>query len=125
MAENMTFFSLSKHASDIANQMKDSGVFPDALVAAKFGMAYAIKYYWDDVGSVEEISRLDSIYDSGGNHYNIGSVDPDKYISRIMGALFPDSDTPYKFARVLMCYGLNQLGDLMEDGRLFPINNNM
>lgn len=125
MAENMTNLVLSKHASDIANQMKDNGIFPDALAAAKFGMAYAIKYYWDEIGKSEELQRLDSIYDAQGNHYNIGSVDPDKYISQIMEALYPDSDTPYKFTRALMCYGLNQLGDLLEDGKLFPINNNM
>ena len=122
MAERITNIVLSKHASDIANQMKESELFPDALVAAKFGMAYAIKYYWDEIGTSEALQRLDSVYDSQGNHYNIGSIDPDKYIDQIMGALYPDSDTPYKFARVLMCYGLNQLGDLLEDGRLFPIN---
>ena len=125
MSENMTVLVLSRHASDIANKMKDSGIFPDALVAAKFGMAYAIKYYWDEIGSSDELCKLDDIYDTRGNHYNIGSVDADKYISQIMEALYPDSDNPYKFARVLMCYGLNQLGDLLEDGRLFPINKNM
>lgn len=122
MAENITNLVLSKHASDIANQMKESGLFPDALVAAKFGMAYAIKYYWDEIGYADELNRLDDIYDSQGNHYNIGSVDPDKFIAQIMGALLPETDTPYKFTRVLMCYGLNQLGDLLEDGKLFPIN---
>ncbi len=125
MSENMTNFVLSKHASDIANQMKESGNFPDALVAAKFGMAYAIKYYWDEIGTSAELGRLEKIYDSNGYHYNIGSVDPDKYISQIMEALYPDSDTPYTFARALMCYGLNKLGDLLEDGRLFPISENM
>ena len=125
MAENMTNLVLSRNASEIANQMKESGYFPDALVAAKFGMAYAIKYYWDEIGTSQEVRKLDEIYDAQGNHYNIGSVDPDKYISQIMEALYPDSDTPYKFTRVLMCYGLNQLGDLLEEGRLFPISNVM
>ena len=125
MPENMTNLVLSKHASNIANEMKDSGIFPDALVAAKFGMAYAIKYFWDEIGTSTELSRLDSIYDTNGNHYNIGSVDSDRYISQIMGALYPDSDTPYKFVRALMCFGLNKLGDLLEDGKLFPINKNM
>lgn len=125
MVENTTNIVLSKQATYIANLMKESGSFPDALVAAKFGMAYAIKYYWDVIGKSEELRRLDDVYDTLGNHYNIGSIDPDNYIAQLMGALYPDSDTPYKFTRVLMCYGLNQLGDLFEDGRLFPINHNM
>ena len=86
MAENMTNLVLSKQASNVANEMKESGIFPDALVAAKFGMAYAIKYYWDEIGNSDELRRLDNVYDAQGNHYNIGSVDPDKYISQIMEA---------------------------------------
>lgn len=125
MAENAKVIVLSKQASSVANQMKDSGYFPDALVAAKFGMAYAIKYYWNQIGSSEELKRLDSIYDSQGNTYNIGSVDPDNYIVHLIEALYPGSNSPYRFARALMCYGLNQLGDLLEDGKLFPISNVM
>ena len=125
MAENITNLVLSRNATAVAERMKESGIFPDVLTAAKFGMAYAIKYYWDEIGQSETLKHLDSIYDSQGNHYNIGSIDPDNYIAQIMGALYPDSDTPYKFTRLLMCYGLNQLGDLLEDNRLFPINKNM
>ncbi len=123
MAE--TVLVLSKHATNVAEQMRDSGTFPDALAAAKFGMAYAIKYYWLQIKSSNELNHLDQIYDKGGTSYNIGSVDPDKCIAEIMAALYPDSNTPYTFTRVLMCYGLNQLGDLLEDGKLFPINKNM
>lgn len=125
MAGNSTFFSLSRHAAAVADQMKESGIFPDAIVAAKFGMAYAIKYYWDEIGSSEELKRLDQTYDAQGNHYNVGTVDPDDFISQIIRSLYPDSDSPYPLARALMCFGLNQLGDLLEDGRLFPINKNM
>lgn len=125
MAENLTNIVLSGRATDVANKMKDSGYFQDALVAAKFGFAYAIKYYWEIIGSAEEIKRLDGVYDTLGNHYNIGSVDPDNYISQLMKALYPDSDTPYRFTRVLMCYGLNKIGDLLEEGKLFPISNIM
>jgi len=122
MSENMTNLVLSREASEVANQMKESGIFPDALVAAKFGMAYAIKYYWDEIGSSEKLRNLNGIYDTQGNHYNIGSVDPDKFILQIIEALYPDTDTPYSFSRALMCYGLIRLGELAEDGRLFPIN---
>ena len=119
---DLTNLALSKQASYVATQMKESGIFPDALSAAKFGMSYAIKYYWDEIDTVEEMAHLNSVYDSQGNNYNIGSVDPDKYIAQIMDALYPGCETPYTFARVIMCYGLNKLGDLLEEGKLFPIN---
>ena len=72
MTENVTTIALSKHAAEIANQMKDSGVFPDALNAAKFGMSYAIKYFWDDIGTSDKLIAFDKVYDSKGNNYNVG-----------------------------------------------------
>lgn len=122
MTENVTTIALSKHAAEIANQMKDSGVFPDALNAAKFGMSYAIKYFWDDIGTSDKLIAFDKVYDSKGNNYNVGSIDSDKYIENLMLSLYPNCESPYKFARILMCYGLNQLGDYLDNGTLFPIN---
>lgn len=125
MAEDITNLRLSKHASEIADQLKETGTFDDALPVAKFGMAYAIKYYRDELMTTDELDQLDNVYDSKGKNYNIGSVDPDNYISQILEALYPSSTTPYRYARVLMCFGLNKLGDLLEEGRLFPISKNM
>lgn len=125
MAEDITNLRLSKHASDIANQLKETGTFDDALSSAKFGMAYAIKYYRDELATTDELDHLDNVYDATGNNYNVGSVDPDNYISQLFEILYPSSTTPYRCARVLMCFGLNKLGDLLEEGRLFPISKNM
>lgn len=122
MAESVTTIVLSGQAQKVANQMKDSGTFPDALSAAKFGMSYAIKYYWEEVDTPEKLSKLNSIYDSSGTTYNIGSLDPDNYIDKLMSALYPGTNSPYAFMRALMCFGLNKLGDLLDEGRLFPIN---
>ncbi len=122
MSDTVTTIALSKQASEIANRMKENGVFPDALSAAKFGMSYAIKYFWENIGTSEKLMEFDAIYDSKGNNYNVGSIDSDKYIENLMLSLYPNCDSPYKFARILMCYGLNQLGDYLDNGSLFPIN---
>lgn len=121
MAEDMTNIALSAHASEIANSMKIAGYFEDALSAAKFGMAYAIKYYFDEV----DCEAFEKVYDSSGNNYNVGSVDSDKYIAKLLTALYPNLTTPYRYARVLMCYGLNKIGDIIEEGRLFPLSEHM
>ncbi len=121
MAEDITNIALSAHASEVANLMKDAGYFDDALSAAKFGMAYAIKYYFDEI----DCEALEKIYDSNGNNYNVGSVDLDKYISKLLAVLYPGLTTPYRYSRVLMCYGLNKIGDIIEEGRLFPLSEHM
>lgn len=121
MAEDITNIALSAHASEVASLMKDAGYFEDALSAAKFGMAYAIKYYFDEI----DCEALEKIYDSNGNNYNVGSVDLDKYISKLLAVLYPGLTTPYRYSRVLMCYGLNKIGDIIEEGRLFPLSEHM
>lgn len=121
MVEDVTNIQLSQHASDVANQLKESGAFDSALSAALFGMAYAIKYYRNEI----DPENLLNTYDSTGNNYNVGSVDGDNIIVPLINALYPNCSTPYRYARVFMCYGLNKLGDLLNDGRLFPLANIM
>ena len=123
--KDITNLPLSRHAAGIANQMKESGFFEDALSAAKFGMAYAIKYCYEDIDTVEKIAKVDALYDSYGSNYNIGSVDPDHYIADLFSVMYPDCPTPYKIARVIMCLGLNELGDFLESEPLFVISKYM
>ena len=123
--DDLTNLALSKRATDIANQMKDSGEFADALSSAKFAMAYVIKYYRDEIDTAEKVEQLDSKYDSFGSNYNVGSIDPDHYIAKLFEVLYPGCSTPYRYARAIMCLGLSKLGDLAEDNHLFPIGKTM
>jgi len=129
MAENtkddLTNLALSRRATDVANQMKETNEFADALSAAKFAMAYVIKYYRDEIDTPEKVEALDSTYDTLGNNYNVGSVDPDQYIAKLFNVLYPGCTTPYRYARAIMCLGLSKFGDLAEENHLFPIGKTM
>lgn len=125
MSEDLTNISLSKHASGIADEIMETRVFDDALTVAKFGMAYAVKYYMNELDTLEKLDALGACYDSSGKNYNVGSVDPDHYIADLMALLYPGITAPYRCARILMCYGLNKLGDRLEDNRFLPISGNM
>ena len=122
---DITTLLMTPHATEVANKMKESGVFEDALAAARFGMAYTIKYYLNDVDTPEKIEKLDKIYVGSGTTYNAGSVDQENFMGTLISMLYPGCTTPYRYMRVLMCFGLNKLGDLLEEGRLFPISDNM
>ena len=118
----MTNIALSAHASEVANRMKESGYFEDALTAAKFAMSYAIKYYFDEI----DCEELDKVYDANGNHYRLQTfAGYRRSVSKLLTSLYPNLTTPYRYARVLMCYGLNKLGDIIEEGRLFPLSEHM
>lgn len=125
MAEDIKNLRLSRRASNIANRLKEDGGFEDALSAAKFGMAYAIKYYKKELNQPECIERLNNTYDSHGLNYNVGSVDPDNFISRFIKIMYPGNETPYRYARVLMCYGLSKIGDLLDNNDFYPVYQNM
>lgn len=121
MAEDLKNIRLSIHASDIAEIIQETGAFEDRISVAKFALGYALKYFADEL-TQENIEKLDEIYDASGSNYNIGSIDEDNFLSNLMSVLYPDSNTPYRYVRVIMCFGLNKLGDLYESGRLFPIS---
>lgn len=121
MAEDIINLRLSGKASEIAAQIEESQFFDDKISIAKFAMAYAIKYYFDEIDPIE----IDASRDSSGFNYNVGSIDGDKFISKLIESLYPDTKTPYKITRALMIFGLEKLGVLLDNGQLYPLSNLM
>ena len=118
MAEDIVNIRLSLKASDIASRIEESKYFEDKISIAKFAMAYAIKNHFDEIDPIE----IDSSRDSTGLNYNVGSVDGDKFISKMIEALYPETKTPYKITRALMIFGLEKLGELLDKGTLYPLS---
>ena len=100
---------LSKKANDVAESLVATGKFENVITAAKFALAYALKNHFEGFDPSEY-----SVADSGGNNYNIGTVDKDGQLSQLLKAIYPESDTPYLYARSLMVYGLLKIGELIE-----------
>ncbi len=121
MAEDIINIRLSAKATDVAERIEETGFFEDKISIAKFAMAYAIKNYFEDIDPIE----IDSTRDSSGSNYNVGSIDGDKFISRLIEALYPETKTPYKYTRSLMIYGLEKLGELLDRDELYPLSNIM
>ena len=121
MAEDYVNIRLSAKASEIATRIEDSKLFDSKISVAKFAMAYAVKNHFDDIDPLE----IDSNRDSTGLNYNVGSVDGDKFIAKLIEALYPDTKTPYKITRGLMIYGLEKMGELLDNGQLYPLSKNM
>ena len=121
MAEDIINLRLSGKASEIAAQIEESQFFDDKISIAKFAMAYAIKNYFDKIDPIES----DASRDASGFNYNVGSIDGDKFISKLIESLYPDTKTPYKITRALMIFGLEKLGVLLDNGQLYPLSNLM
>ena len=121
MGEDYVNIRLSARATEIASRIEESKFFDSRISVAKFAMAYAIKNYFDEIDPLE----IDSNRDATGSNYNVGSIDGDKFISKFIEALYPDTKTPYKITRGLMIYGLEKLGELLDNGQLYPLSNIM
>ena len=121
MLEDYINIRLSDKASEIASRIEESKFFDSKISVAKFAMAYAIKNHFDEFDPLE----IDSNRDALGLNYNVGSVDGDKFIAKFIEALYPDTKTPYRITRGLMIYGLEKLGELLDNGRLYPLSNIM
>ena len=100
---------LSKDANDIAERLVATGKFENVVTAAKFALAYALKNYFDECDP-----STYSIPDSSGSNYNVGSFDNDGKLAALLRAIYPNSDTPYIYARALMVYGLMKIGESIE-----------
>jgi hypothetical protein len=48
MSEQVAY-RLSCKASEVANKLKDAGLFDDAITAVKFAMAYALRHHFNDI----------------------------------------------------------------------------
>lgn len=100
---------LTKNASAVVERLEDTGCFDQKITVAKFAMAYAIKNHFEEI----EPARY-TLPDSEGSNFNIGTLDPDGQVSTLLRALYPETDTPYLYARALMIYGLLKLGERLD-----------
>lgn len=121
MSEDIVNIRLSQKASEIADKIYDIGFFDDRVSIAKFGMAYAIKNHFDDIDPLE----FEKTRDSQGFNYNVGTIDGDKFISKLIESLYSESEAPYKITRALMIFGLEKLGELYDNGTLLPLSQHL
>ena len=117
MANDLTTIQLSGRASEVADSIYQKGYFDDRAAIAKLGFAYAISRYYKKF----DLEEYDKNLDMKGSNYNVGSLDGDKSIFYIISILYPETEAPYRYARAIMCYGLEKLGELNDRGELYPI----
>lgn len=117
MAGDIVNFRLSKKANEVAELLKATGYFDFALTAAKFALAYALKNHFDEINPA-----IYSVPDSDGSNYSIGSLDSDGQLATLLRAVYPETTTPYLYARALMVFGLLKLGERIEQEGLPSIS---
>lgn len=105
----MVNIRLSKEANEIAERLVATGKFENVITAAKFALAFALKNHFEEFDPTTY-----TVPDSGGNNYNVGTVDSDGQLAALLRAIYPDTTTPYMYARSLMVFGLMKIGKKIE-----------
>lgn len=114
LAEDLINIRLSRYANEVAEKLVDTGFFDYTSTVAKFALAYALKNHFDEIDPSSFVPP-----DTGGSNYNIGSFDNDGQLAILLKAIYPETTTPYVYARALMIYGLTKIGErLAKDDSL-------
>lgn len=106
---DMVNIRLSKDANEIAERLVATGKFENVITVAKFALAYALKNHFEEFDPITF-----SVPDNAGSNYNVGSVDNDGKLAALLRAIYPDTETPYVYARSLMVFGLMKIGERIE-----------
>lgn len=103
--------SFSSEIKNIAEEMIQRFGFSESLSAIKFGFAYAIKNYAEEI--LEESER-NVDYISRGLDYSVSSFSDDEIID-IIEVLYPDKNEPFRFLRNACILGLRKIKSKMDD----------
>lgn len=117
MAEDLVNIRLSRYANEVAEQLVASEHFDHISTVAKFALAYALKNHFNEIDPATY-----QVTDAGGSNYNIGTFDHDGQLALLLKTLYPETNTPYIYARALMIFGLTKLGERISREGLHSIS---
>ena len=88
----------------------------------RFALSYALRDYRNEIN----FENLDSVYEKKGTNLNTGTIDDQNLIFKtLITTLFHDCETPSKYARVAIIYGLNKIKEKMDANPSFTLTDIM
>ena len=103
-------FHISAEANANIELLRAKYQFSTFTSALKFSLLYALKYHRNEM----DFDKLDEQYPSDGTNLNVGTIDDDGIIKRLMPILYPQCETPYRYARVAAIFGAEKIGDKIK-----------
>lgn len=113
---------ISLAADVIVDEIIQKYCFPTRVSAMRFALSYALRDYRNEIN----FESLDSVYEKNGTNLNTGTIDDQNLIFKtLITTLFPDCETPYKYARVAIIYGLIKIKEKMDANPSFTLTDIM
>lgn len=103
---------ISTEADRIVTEMREKFYFPSIASCLRFAMIFALSNYTREM----KMEELDSIYPKDGSNFTASSTIDDirGIIRTLIQMLYPGCETPYKYARVAIIYGLKKIKEKMD-----------
>ena len=113
---------ISLDADVIVDEVIQKFCFPTRVSAMRFALSYALRDFRKEI----DFESLDNIYEKNGTNLNTGTIDDQDLIFKtLITTLFPDCETPYKYARVAIVYGLFKIKEKMDSNSSFSLTDIM
>lgn len=106
--EDLQQIRFPQEVINIAEKFKDEYGLTQNLPILKFAFAYAINNFKDQINFETE----DPLYKKNdGSNYNVNSFDSDSSyrVSEFIKAIYPNCETPYRYLRTAIIFGIMKL----------------
>jgi hypothetical protein len=113
--EDKKTIGVTERAAPVLDTLVEDGHFGDAIDAAKFAMALAIR---DGVG----LGTPNPMVEGAGTKWNVGSFDPDNDLQTLLVSLHPDVETPYRLLEFLIDEGLKLVAAHIEESGTLDVS---
>jgi hypothetical protein len=119
--EDKKTIGVTDRGAPVLDTLVEGGRFADAIDAAKFAMALAIR-----AGAAEGVPNPS--VEGAGTKWNVGSFDPNNDLQTLLVAFYPGVETPYRLleylideglkliARHIAEWGMIEVSELIRDG---------
>lgn len=120
--EDIKNIRISQEATKIAELLESKYYFPSITSVLRFSLSLSLRDYIKEI----DYETLDYQYSSDGINLNTGTIDNEVSIFRtLIPEIIPGCNTPYRFARVAIIYGLFKIREKIEENPSFNITDLM
>ena len=113
---------ISLDADVIVDELIQTFCFPTRVSVMRFALAYALRDFKNEI----DFEGLDNVYEKNGTNLNTGTFDDQNMIIRtLIITLFPGCETPYKYARTAIIWGLYKIKEKMDENPTFSLTDIM
>lgn len=115
--EDLKNIRISADADHIIDSLIERYHFRSKGAVMQFALAYALHNYKNDI----DFATLERVYPADGTNEGVGTIDSNHMFKTLIPILYPGCQTPYRYVRIAINFGLFKIGEKMDEDPSFNI----